>query len=72
MTKSKYRKEYEMIVKNAEISTITAERLRKILHRFGFTTMVVEHPILLSDEECKKIVNAFYVRKPKKKGKRKQ
>jgi len=67
MTKNKYRKEYEGIIKSAEVSTMTAERLRKILNRFGFTSMVVQYPTLLSDKECKKIVNAFYVRKAKRK-----
>lgn len=64
--KNKYRKEYEGIIKSAEVSTMTAERLRKILNRFGYTSLVVQHPRLLTDKECKKIVDVFYVKKTKR------
>jgi hypothetical protein len=57
-----YRKEYHEIIQSASYSTITAERLTAVLLKLGYTSVVVQCPSLLTDAECKRIVDAYEVR----------
>lgn len=57
--KRDYRKEFDDYIHSAGVSTITAERLKKALDKFGYTSIVLEHPSLLTDEEIRNIIWAL-------------